>query len=156
MNILFICLENVCRSPVAEALLAKKFKENNIPGTVSSAGFESFMINEPPGQCVQEMGTKFNLDLTKNKAKIFTPRDFDEYDKIYVMDTQNYRDVKDLARNNKDIQKIDYLMNVVTPGRNNTVPNPFTDGKVNFDKVFKMLDKATDKIVELVKEYQTT
>jgi len=107
MNVLFICLENVCRSPVAEALLKKKFEENNIEGKVSSAGFESFMINEPVGECVREMGTKHQLDLSESRARIFTISDFDEYDKIYVMDTQNYRDVKDLARDESDLEKVD-------------------------------------------------
>ena len=74
MNIIFICNENVCRSPVAEALLKKKFKENNIEGTIASAGFESFMINEPVGDCVREMGLKHHLDLTESKARIFTSR----------------------------------------------------------------------------------
>jgi len=151
MNVLFICLENVCRSPVAEALLKKKYKENNIEGKVSSAGFESFMINEPVGDCVREMGTKRDLDLSESRARIFTVSDFDEYDKIYVMDTQNYRDVKDLARDESDLRKVDYLMNTIYPGRNMTVPNPFSDGKVDFDEVFDMLDKATDKIVEMAK-----
>ncbi|NOX84912.1 MAG: low molecular weight phosphotyrosine protein phosphatase [Chlorobi bacterium] len=151
MNILFICLENVCRSPVAEALLKKKFKENNIEGKVSSAGFESYMINEPVGDCVQEMGAKHELDLSESKARMFVVSDFDEYDKIYVMDTHNYRDVKDLARDIADLKKVDYLMNVVHPGRNMIVPNPFSDGKTDFDDVYEMLDKATDKIVEMVK-----
>ena len=151
MNVLFICLENVCRSPVAEALLKKKFEENNIEGKVSSAGFESFMINEPVGDCVREMGTKHDLDLSESRARIFTTSDFDEYDIIYVMDTQNYRDVKDLARDESDLAKVDYLMNTVYPGRNKTVPNPFSDGKIDFDEVYEMLDKATDKIVEMAK-----
>ncbi len=153
MNIIFICNENVCRSPVAEALLKKKFEENNIEGTVASAGFESFMINEPVGDCVREMGLKHQLDMKGSKARIFTVEDFDEYDKIYVMDTQNYRDVKDVARNNNDIKKVDYVMNVISPGRNMTVPNPFTDGKIDFFEVYDMLDKATDKILEFVKTH---
>jgi len=153
MNIIFICNENVCRSPVAEALLKKKFKENNIEGTIASAGFESFMINEPVGDCVREMALKHHLDLTESKARIFTSEDFDEYDMIYVMDTQNFRDVKDVARNKNDQQKVDYIMNVLTPGRNMTIPNPFTDGKINFKKVYNMLNNATDKIVELARNH---
>ncbi len=151
MNVLFICLENVCRSPVAEALLKKKFEENNIEGKVSSAGFESYMINEPVSDCVHEMGVKHQLDLSESRARIFTVTDFDEYDKIYVMDTQNYRDVKDLARDESDLIKVDYLMNLVYPGRNMTVPNPYSDGKTDFDEVYDMIDKATDKIVEMAK-----
>jgi len=127
MNVLFVCHGNICRSPVAKALLKKKYKEHGVKGKVDSAGFESYLINEPPDQRVVELGEKYGLTIS-GKAKLFRKQDFDKYDKIYVMDTQNFRDVKDLARNPADIAKIDYLMNVLNPGRNQTISDPFLTG----------------------------
>ena len=139
---------NICRSPLAEALLKKKYNENNISGEVSSAGFESFFINEPPDSRVREIAEKNGLMLS-GRARIFLKSDFDRFDKIYVMDTQNYRDVVDLARNENDKRKIDYLLNVVEPGRNKTMPDPFHTGLQDLDTVYLLLDKATDKIVDM-------
>ena len=150
MNVLFVCLGNICRSPLAEALLKKKFAENNIPGEVSSAGFESFFINEPPDARAKEIADKYGLQLS-GRARIFLKSDFDRYDKIYVMDTQNYRDVLDLARNENDAMKIDYMLNVVEPGKNETMPDPFRNGMSNLEAVYGLLDKATDRIVEMAK-----
>ena len=147
MNILFICNGNVCRSPLAAALLKKKFKENNIPGDVASAGFESYNINEPPDPDTQEIAKSHDLDL-ENVASIFRKKDFKKFDKIYVMDTRNYRDVKDLTRNDEERAKVDYLMNVIEPGKNMIVPDPYFSGEIDMEGVYDLLDKVTDKLVE--------
>lgn len=148
MNVLFICNGNICRSPIAAALLRKKFSENNINGEVSSAGFESFNINEPPDPIAIKIAKKYNLDLD-HKARIFIKKDFDIFDLIYVMDTRNYRDVKELARNDKHLAKIDYLMNVLEPGKNKTIPDPSMSGHIEIDTIYQLLDRATDKILEI-------
>ncbi len=150
MNVLFICNGNICRSPLAEAMLKKKYSENKIEGEVSSAGFESFNINEPPDYRAQELAKKNNMEL-KTKARIFLKSDFDLFDKIYVMDTRNYRDVMDLARNEQDRTKIDYLLNVIEPGKNKTLADPFSQSEQDLNAVFKLLDRATDEIVNLSK-----
>lgn len=149
MNILFVSLQNVCRSPIAEALLKKKYNDHNINGRVDSAGFESFHINDPPDPRVIEVAQKHGIILDR-KARLFLKADFDHFDKIYVMDTQNFRDVKDLSRNKNDLDKIDYLMNLVHPGKNETLPEPFVHGTKNCNEIFQILDAATDAIVSQV------
>ncbi len=152
MNVLFVDLENVCRSPLAEAILKKKFQENNISGEVDSAGFESFTINEPPDSRVANVALK-NGYVPEGIARIFRKEDFDRFDKIYVMDTQNYNDVMALAKTDAQKAKVDYLLNVLEEGKNKTVPNPYQNGESDCDFIFELLDKATDKILEMaVKE----
>ena len=147
MNVLFVCLGNVCRSPMAEGLLKKKFEENDIEGFVDSAGFESFTINEAPDKRAVKVAKKSGVEVS-GKARLFLKADFDKFDKIYVMDTLNYRDVKDLVRSKSDVEKVDYLLNVLYPGKNNTVPDPFLQGDYECRIVFELLDRATTKIVE--------
>ena len=150
MNVLFVCLGNVCRSPMAEGLLKKKFEENEIEGIVDSAGFESFTINDPPDKRAVKVAKQFGVEVS-GKARLFVKSDFDKFDHIYVMDTLNYRDAKYLAKNNSEIEKIDYLLNVLYPGKNITVPDPFLQGEHECRVVFELLDKATTKIVENIK-----
>ena len=147
MNVLFVCLGNICRSPMAEGLLKKKFEENDIEGFVDSAGFESFTINEAPDKRAVKVAKKFGVEVS-GKARLFLKADFDKFDKIYVMDTLNYRDVKDLARSKSDFEKVDYLLNVLHPGKNETVPDPFLQGEHECRIIYDLLDKATTKIVE--------
>ena len=148
MNVLFICHGNICRSPIAEAMLKKKYAERHIVGKISSAGFESFNINEPPDIRAQKLAKQNNLILD-SRARIFLKSDFDDFNKIYVMDTHEYRDVIDLARNKQDRAKVDYLMNVLEPGKNKTIQDPFASSESDLKTVYKLLDKATDEIVIL-------
>jgi protein-tyrosine phosphatase len=150
MNILFVCMGNICRSPLAKAMLKKKFEENGIDGFVDSAGFEAYYINEEPHPKIKELGKKHGFDVS-GKARIFVKEDFDKFDRIYVMDTKTFRDVKELAKNEEQVKKIDYLMNVVEPGKNEIVPEILESWNVDPENVVDMLDKATDKIVEEAK-----
>jgi|GEM_PF-394741 protein-tyrosine phosphatase len=150
MNVLFVDLQNVCRSPMAEAILKKKFLDNHIVGLVDSAGFESFNINETPDPRAINTGAEHGV-LVDGRSRIFVKKDFDIYDKIYVMDTQNYWDVMELARNDEDKAKVDYLLNLLEPGLNKTVPNPYNSGLADCKQIYRMLNKAADRIVENVK-----
>jgi protein-tyrosine phosphatase len=152
MNVLFVCLGNICRSPMAEGLLKKLFAENNIKGRVDSAGFESFHINEPPDEGSVFVASKSGVDLTNMKARLFTADDFDAFDKIYVMDTQNMRDVRYVSRSKADMDKVEYLLNVLGEGDNKTVPDPYHSGINDCEHVFELIHLACKKIVELAKE----
>ncbi|PLX00332.1 MAG: protein-tyrosine-phosphatase [Marinilabiliales bacterium] len=150
MNILFVCTGNIGRSPLAKAILQKKYKENGINAEVDSAGFETLYINELPDKRILEFGKEVGLEIN-NKARIFQKEDFLKFDKIYVMDTKAYRDVKELAKGKEQLQQIDYLMNLVEPGKNKTVPDPITSWQIDIKTVYDYLDKATDVIVKNAK-----
>jgi protein-tyrosine phosphatase len=151
MNILFVCSGNIGRSPLAKAILMKKYNEQGIKAEVDSAGFETLYINEKPDKRILDFGEKIGLEI-KDRARIFLKNDFKKFDKIYVMDTKTFRDVKELARNDEQIAKIDYLMNLVEPGKNKIVPDPITSWQINIQSVYEILDKATDVIVENAKK----
>jgi protein-tyrosine phosphatase len=146
MNILFVCAGNIGRSPLAKAILKKKYKEEGIVAEVDSAGFETLYINEKPDKRILDFGEKIGLEI-KDRARIFRKKDFQAFDKIYVMDTRSYRDVKELAGNKEQVAKIDYLMNLVEPGKNKIVPDPITSWQIDIQQVYNILDKATDVLV---------
>ncbi len=146
MNILFVCTGNICRSPIAEALLKKKYQENNIEGHVDSAGFSPTTINDSPDPRAIAAARKVGLELS-GSSRLFMKKDFDQFDRIYVMDAKNHEEVRELARNKDDKAKVDYLMNVIEPGTNKIVPDPIHSGTVTFDEVINILDKITSKVV---------
>lgn len=145
MNILFVCTGNICRSPIAEALMKQKYIEFGIEGEVDSAGFSPTTINDAPDERAIKAAGKKGIEL-KGKSRLFAKADFDKFDHIYVMDAKNFHEVKELARNKKDVAKIDYLMNVIEPGSNKIVPDPIHSGTVDFDEVITLLDNITTKI----------
>ncbi len=148
MNVLFVCLGNICRSPMAEGILKKIYADKKLNGKVESAGFESFHINEPPDPRAVSVAASHGIDISKKQARLFRKIDFDQFDHIYVMDTQNMNDVKDLARNESDLQKIEYLMNVLDQGANKVIPDPYLSGIEDCEKVFELMEQACKKIAE--------
>ena len=84
-----------------------------------------------------------------HRARLFQKTDFDDFDKIYVMDANIYRLVKEMARNNKDIEKIDYLMNEAYPEKNIPIVDPsFSDNLNDFINTIEMIENAIDAIIE--------
>lgn len=150
MNILFVCTGNLCRSPLAEGILKKKFCDHRINGEIDSAGFESFNINEPPHAKAIATGKKNGIEVT-GKARLFVKDDFIRFDRIYVMDALSYNEVIELAKSRKQIKKVDYLMNVIHPGKNEIVTDPIHSGIEDCESVFTLLDKITDELISQLK-----
>jgi protein-tyrosine phosphatase len=94
------------------------------------------------------VAAKHGVSLDGHRARQFRVSDFDTYDRIFVMDSVNYSDVLSMARNDKDVSKIDYIMNMANPGSNDPVPDPYYGGDDGFENVYTMLDRACDNIVK--------
>ncbi len=144
-----VCLGNICRSPLAEGLLREKVK--NMEVTVDSAGTSAYHVDEAPDPRSIQTGRKYGINISDLRGRQFTPDDFDNFDKIYIMDDSNYQNVMSLARNEQDKAKVDYILNEITPYTNNPVPDPYFGGDQGFEDMYKLLDKATDSIVEKIK-----
>jgi protein-tyrosine phosphatase len=150
MKILFVCLGNICRSPLAEGILRNKFEEEGIKGTIHSCGFEPFHEGQHPDPRAITTARKNDIDISNKVARLFKVEDFEIYDYIYVMDSMNYADVMRVARDDADREKVDFLLNLVDEGSNNEVPDPYYGGADGFDNVYTMMDIACDKIIEKI------
>lgn len=155
MKILFVCLGNICRSPLARGIMADKIEKLGLDAETDSAGFESFHRGEPADPRSIAVAAAHGIDLSDHVARMFTARDFDHFDRIYVMDRNNYEDVMNLARDLEDEQKVDFILNLVNPGENRQVPDPWFGGKDNFEKTFKLLDEACDQLAREIASSHT-
>jgi len=147
MKILFVCLGNICRSPLAEGIMAEKAKRLHLRFEVASAGFESFHRGDPADPRSIAVAGAHGIDLGSHVARMFSVSDFDHHDRIYVMDRNNYNDVMALARDHEDESKVDFMLNLVYPGENRPVPDPWFGGKESFEKVYRMLDEACEVLI---------
>lgn len=142
MKILMVCLGNICRSPLAEGIL--KSKSKNI--YVDSAGTAGYHIGKKPDSRSIEIGLKNNIDISDQRARQFNSDDFSEFDKIYVMDNDNYSKIISLAKNQEEIDKVDLILNEIYPNEYMSVPDPYYGGDQGFINIFDLLDKACEKI----------
>ena len=150
MNVLFVCTGNICRSPLAEGILRKKFSEKNIRGVVDSCGFESFHTGDNPDHRAQQVARKNGVDISAHASRLFTLEDFDRFDKIFVMDSSHYQAVMRKARHDADRNKVDFIRNVIYPGQNKPVKDPYYDHFSAFETVYEQLDEACEQLAELV------
>lgn len=148
MKILMICLGNICRSPLAEGILQNKADEAGLNWTVDSAGTGDYHVGEAPHKSSQKIAKLNGIDISKQKCRQFKKDDMHFFDKVYVMDSNNYNDVKRMSGNDWNESKTDLILNELYPGQNRNVPDPWYGTEQSFHEVFEMLDKACDKIVE--------
>ena len=142
VKILMVCLGNICRSPLAEGILAAKLPKEKF--FVDSAGTGSSHVGYKPDKRSVMTAQKKGLDISYQKARQFTPRDFEDFDYIYVMDNTNYDDVIELAKNEQDKKKVQLILNELFPGDNVDVPDPYYGLQNGFDMVYEMLDETCD------------
>ena len=143
-----VCLGNICRSPIAQGILSSKTKHLNV--IVASAGTAGYHTGSPPDRRSIEIAKRHNIDLQNQRARQFTRNDFDEFDIIYAMDTNNYAHLIALTKNQKEKEKIRMILNEIEPGLFQSVPDPYYGGKNGFEKVYNLLEKACHKIVNQI------
>jgi protein-tyrosine phosphatase len=147
MKLLFVCLGNICRSPLAEGIMKHKIAEQGLDWEVDSAGTGGWHAGDLPDSRSIQVAQKHGVDLTYQRARKLRSIDYEAFDRIYVMDSINYQDVKRLA-NEDEYHKIELIMNEVEPHRNINVPDPYYGEGDGFEHVFQMLDRACDAIIK--------
>ena len=133
-----VCLGNICRSPLAEGILRSKLPPEQYH--IDSAGTASYHIGSAPDPRSIEVAAKNNIDITWQKARAFTKEDFQVFDKIFVMDQNNYDDVIGLSSSVAEKYKVQLIL------ANSEVPDPYYGDATNFKMVFNLLDEACNKI----------
>lgn len=146
IKILMVCLGNICRSPLAEGILASKLPNELF--LVDSAGTGSWHVGHTPDKRSIATAQKNGLNITNQKGRQFTRADFDTFDYIFVMDNNNYNDVIHLAQNETQKNKVQLILNAIFPDENVDVPDPYYGVANGFDMVYQMLDEACEVIAE--------
>lgn len=147
MNILMVCLGNICRSPLAEGILKHKAIAAGLNWKIESAGTNGYHIGEAPHRLSQKVASLNGIDICDQKARKFSADDFKKFDKIYAMAHDVIYDMKRIAKDKFDPSKVELLMNELFPGKNLDVPDPWYGPEPGYHEVYKMIDEACDKII---------
>ena len=136
---------------MAHGLLQHKIEQHGLSWQVDSAGTSSSHKGELPDNRAISCMKKHDIDITYQHSRPVRKGDFAAFDVIYCMDKNNYWDVRALAENEADENKVLLILNEVTPDSDANVPDPYYGSGDGFEHVYKMLDEATDKIIEKYK-----
>jgi len=152
IRIVFVCLGNICRSPLAEGILkhlvTKKGFDEKI--TIDSAGTANYHIGERPDPRTIENASKNGVELL-SRARQFSEDDFDRFDYIIPMDESNWHNITYLE-NNKSEKKYEILKmrNFDDLAKNADVPDPYYGGPNGFQDVFDILYRSNHKFLEFL------
>lgn len=141
-----VCLGNICRSPLAEGILSSKISK--MKATVDSAGTAGYHVGSKPDPRAIDIAKKNNIDINTLRARKFERSDFINFDKIYVMDKNNFNDVIGLAENKNEASKVILITDILDS--DSFVPDPYYGDLDDFEKVFNLLDKICQKIANKI------
>jgi protein-tyrosine phosphatase len=142
IKILMVCLGNICRSPLAEGILRDLATQAHLPWEVDSAGTGNWHVGDPPDPRSIRVARQHGIDISGLRGRQFSVRDFDQFDRIYAMDLDNYRDILRKARTPQDEAKVQLLLDNQQP-----VPDPWYDDAL-FAPVYDLIYNACEKIVQ--------
>jgi protein-tyrosine phosphatase len=148
MKILMVCLGNICRSPLAEGILKHKAKQAGLEWEIDSAGTGNYHIGSAPHHLSQKVAKLKGVDICDQQARQFRKEDMLYFDKIYVMDSNNYNDVRRMSKELWNESKVDLLLNELYPHKNMNVPDPWFGGEEGFHEVYAMIEEACDAIIK--------
>ena len=148
MKLLMVCLGNICRSPMADGLLRKKVADIGLNWIVDSAGTANYHAGEAPDKRMRACARSFGVSIDDLRARQFVKNDFKDFDLIYVMDKSNYNNVLALSNSDEERAKVKLILDELGQESGMEVPDPYYGGEEGFIAVYKMLDEATQKIID--------
>ncbi len=156
INVLFVCLGNICRSPMAEGIFQHLVDEARLTGAVGtdSAGTSNYHPGELPDPRMRQTAAQHGIRLT-HRARQLTARDFEDFDYIVVMDQANLDEAQRRAPNDQLARKLRMMRAYDPTPEDGQVPDPYFGGTEGFAHVYQMLDRSCRQLLAtLVKDHQ--
>lgn len=152
IKVLFVCLGNICRSPLAEAIFKHKVKERGLDQHIvaDSCGTANYHVGDKPDPRTIANAIKNGVSIDHCGRQLCVD-DFDNFDYILAMDNSNIRNIMRITSNKSWHQKIQ-LMRDYDPQGKGEVPDPYYGGEKGFQEVFDILNRTTDSFLDRLTE----
>jgi protein-tyrosine phosphatase len=145
-SILFVCLGNICRSPVVEAIARLEFKRAGIDVRVDSAGTADYHIGEQADSRSLASAQSAGYDASPHRARQLSAEDFDEFDAVLAMDNRNLREI--LSRcPERHRGKVDLFLRRAGIASPLEVPDPYYGNETDFRRVIELGRMGMEKLI---------
>jgi protein-tyrosine phosphatase len=145
-RVLFVCLGNICRSPTAEAVMARLVAEAELEDAIEldSAGTGAWHVGSPPDARAADAAAARGVEM-RGVARQVTAQDFEDFDLLIAMDAENRRNLRALAPSPEAVAKVRMLreFDPASAGASDLdVPDPYYGGEDGFDRVLDLVEAA--------------
>jgi protein-tyrosine phosphatase len=153
VKILFVCMGNICRSPMAEGVFHKLVKDAGLEQQISidSAGTHSYHVGDSPDQRAQATLRGKGIDISGLRGRQVADIDFDTFDYIVVMDSSNLNNLKRRA-SARHHDKIRLMLSYSRKYPNLDVPDPYYGGTDGFNEVLKMVEDGGQGLLKAIQQ----
>lgn len=149
VRVLFVCLGNICRSPLAQGVFEDVLRREGLEDEVfvDSAGTGSWHVGSPPDERAQRSASLRGIVLGSQRARRIGPDDCRSFDYVLTMDEENYRTVAALCRNGS-AEVRPFLDYAPDHHAETEVPDPFCGGPEGFERVLDLVEAASEGLLE--------
>ena len=150
MNLLFVCMGNICRSPTAEGVMRHRLQQHRLADriTVDSAGTHNYHPGKPPDVRTQKHAALRGYDLSHLRARQILEADFERFDLILTMDWDNQALTESLCPP-AHIKKVRRLAEFFQRFSDTVVPDPYYGGPEDFERVLDLIEDGTEGLMAL-------
>ena len=151
VNVVFVCMGNICRSPTAEGVFRHAVKAKNLQDVIKidSAGTHAYHIGESPDSRSQATAKLRGVDISAQRARKVEANDFERFDYVIAMDRSNYESLKVLATPEQQ-KRLHLFMSFTSAWENTEVPDPYYGAGDGFTTVFDMVQSASEGLLERI------
>ena len=155
MKVLFVCLGNICRSPLAEALFIHHLKEQGLSQIfrADSCGTSSLHQGDLADKRTRANASEHGIEIT-HRSRPFVVEDFEIFDLIVVMDESNYTNIEKLSLSSEHLEKVVFLRDFdleLSEEDDIDVPDPWFGGDEGFEEVYQMIDRCILELINTLK-----
>ena len=148
MNILFVCLGNICRSPMAEGIMKHLCKLHYLDWHIDSASTNTYHTGDTPHYLAQQTCIDNGISIANQKARRIQTSDITQFDHIFVMAVDVKSEMKHILGNTYNSQKIKMLLNERYPNSDRDVPDPWYGDATDFKIAYDLIYESCVKIIE--------
>ena len=150
VRVLFVCLGNICRSPLAEGVFRDKVRAAGLDGIIDidSAGTGAWHVGNPPDRRMMATAKRQGVDISAQRARQFVDTDLADFDHILAMDKSNLHDILFLDAGDHFGHRVTLFRQWDPEPGDYEVPDPYYGGDAGFEHVYEIVDRTAEALLK--------